>query len=142
MRIRGCAFSRRVTTDQLHTEIEQLSEERQVLWQQLSEGLDTSVQTQIKDSTSASRRSGSRCVSRKLACASGSARRSSVALVPKSDSSAQRSLEAGESGRPAHIIGAWPYSAGRRTSPFRSRASRSACAIRIAAEQELGRLRR
>ena len=37
-----------MTTDQLHTEIEQLSEERQVLWQQLSEGLDTSVQAQIK----------------------------------------------------------------------------------------------
>jgi hypothetical protein len=38
-----------VTPDQIHTEIERLSEERQVLWQQLSEGLDTSVQTQIKD---------------------------------------------------------------------------------------------
>ena len=38
-----------MTTDQLHTEIEQLSEERQVLWQQLSEGLDTSVQAQIKE---------------------------------------------------------------------------------------------
>ena len=37
------------TTDQLHTEIEQLSEERQELWQHLSEGLDTSVQTQIKE---------------------------------------------------------------------------------------------
>ena len=49
MRTRGYAFSRRVTTDQLHTEIEQLSEERQVLWQQLSEGLDTSVQAQIKE---------------------------------------------------------------------------------------------
>jgi hypothetical protein len=38
-----------VTTDQIHTEIEQVSEERQVLWQQLSEGLDTSVQSQIKE---------------------------------------------------------------------------------------------
>jgi LytS/YehU family sensor histidine kinase len=38
-----------VTTNQIHTEIEQLSEERQELWQQLSEGLDTSVQGQIKD---------------------------------------------------------------------------------------------
>ena len=38
-----------MTTDQIHTEIEQVSEERQVLWQQLSEGLDTSVQTQIKE---------------------------------------------------------------------------------------------
>jgi hypothetical protein len=38
-----------VTPLQLHTEIEQLSEERQELWQLLSEGLDTSVQGQIKD---------------------------------------------------------------------------------------------
>jgi hypothetical protein len=38
-----------VTPNQLHTEIEQLSEERQELWQRLSEGLDTSVQGQIKD---------------------------------------------------------------------------------------------
>ena len=38
-----------MTTDQIHTEIEQVSEERQVLWQQLSEGLDTSVKSQIKE---------------------------------------------------------------------------------------------
>jgi uncharacterized protein YheU (UPF0270 family) len=38
-----------VTPNQIHTQIEQLSEERQVLWQQLSEGLDTSVKSQIKD---------------------------------------------------------------------------------------------
>ena len=38
-----------MTPDQIHTEIEQVSEERQVLWQQLSEGLDTSVQSQIKE---------------------------------------------------------------------------------------------
>lgn len=38
-----------MTTDQIHTEIEQLSEERQVLWQQLSEGLDMSVKDQIKE---------------------------------------------------------------------------------------------
>jgi hypothetical protein len=38
-----------VTPLQLHTEIEQLSEERQELWQRMSEGLDTSVQGQIKD---------------------------------------------------------------------------------------------
>jgi len=38
-----------VTTDQIHTEIEQLSEDRQVLWQQLSDGLDTSVKDQIKE---------------------------------------------------------------------------------------------
>ena len=42
-------FSSRVTTDQIHTEIERISEERQELWQRLSEGLDTSVQGQIKD---------------------------------------------------------------------------------------------
>ncbi len=38
-----------MTPLQLHTEIERLSEERQELWQRLSEGLDTSVQGQIKD---------------------------------------------------------------------------------------------
>ena len=38
-----------MTPDQIHTQIEQISEERQVLWQQLSEGLDTTVQGQIKD---------------------------------------------------------------------------------------------
>ena len=42
-------FSNRVTTDQIHTEIERISEERQELWQRLSEGLDTTVQGQIKD---------------------------------------------------------------------------------------------
>jgi hypothetical protein len=38
-----------VTPNQIHTEIERLSEERQELWQQLSEGLDMSVQAQIKE---------------------------------------------------------------------------------------------
>ena len=38
-----------MTPDQLHTEIERVSEERQELWQRLSEGLDTSVQTQLKE---------------------------------------------------------------------------------------------
>ena len=38
-----------MTPLQLHTEIEQLSEERQELWQRLSVGLDTSVLGQIKD---------------------------------------------------------------------------------------------
>lgn len=38
-----------MTTDQIHTEIEQLSEDRQELWHQLSEGLDTSVKDQIKE---------------------------------------------------------------------------------------------
>jgi hypothetical protein len=42
-------FSSRVTPNQIHTEIERISEERQELWQGLSEGLDTSVQGQIKD---------------------------------------------------------------------------------------------
>ena len=46
---RGYAFSGTVTTDQIHTEIEQLSEDRQELWQQLSEGLDPSVKDQIKE---------------------------------------------------------------------------------------------
>lgn len=45
----GYAFSGHVTPEQIHTEIEKVSEDRQVLWQQLSEGLDTSVQTQIKE---------------------------------------------------------------------------------------------
>jgi hypothetical protein len=38
-----------VTPNQIHTKIEQLSEERAELWQRLSEGLDTSVQSQIKE---------------------------------------------------------------------------------------------
>jgi hypothetical protein len=38
-----------VTPDQIHTEIERVSEERQELWQRLSEGLDTSVQDQVKE---------------------------------------------------------------------------------------------
>lgn len=38
-----------MTPDQIHTEIEKISEDRQELWQRLSEGLDTSVQTQIKE---------------------------------------------------------------------------------------------
>ena len=38
-----------VTPDQIHTEIERISEERQELWQRLAEGLDNDVQGQIKD---------------------------------------------------------------------------------------------
>jgi hypothetical protein len=38
-----------VTPNQIHTEIERISEERQELWQRLSEGLDTSVQSQLKE---------------------------------------------------------------------------------------------
>ena len=43
------SFSANVSPDNIHLEIEQLSEERQELWQQHSEGLDSSVQTQIKE---------------------------------------------------------------------------------------------
>jgi hypothetical protein len=46
---RPLTFSNRVTPDQIHTEIERISEERQELWQRLSEGLDNSVQGQIKE---------------------------------------------------------------------------------------------
>jgi hypothetical protein len=45
----GYSFSRHVTPNDIHTEIERISEERQELWQRLSEGLDTSVQSQIKE---------------------------------------------------------------------------------------------
>jgi hypothetical protein len=49
MRGVGYPFSSTVTTTDIHTEIERLSEERQELWQRLSEGLDTSVKSQIKE---------------------------------------------------------------------------------------------
>ena len=38
-----------MTPDQIHVEIERLSEVRQELWQRLSEGLDLSVKTEIKE---------------------------------------------------------------------------------------------
>jgi hypothetical protein len=38
-----------VTPIDIHTEIEQLSELRQELWHRLSEGLDLSVQAEIKE---------------------------------------------------------------------------------------------
>jgi hypothetical protein len=38
-----------VTPDEIHTQIERISEERQELWQRLSEGLDTTVQGQLRD---------------------------------------------------------------------------------------------
>ena len=38
-----------MTPDQIHTEIEQLSEERQELWQRLSDGLDPAVKDEIKE---------------------------------------------------------------------------------------------
>ena len=37
-----------MTPNQIHTEIERLSEDRQELWQRLSDGLDPTVQTDIK----------------------------------------------------------------------------------------------
>ena len=37
-----------MTPNEIHAEIEQLSEERQELWQRLSERLDSSVQSEIK----------------------------------------------------------------------------------------------
>jgi hypothetical protein len=43
------SVSTHVTPDQIHTEIERISEERQELWQRLAEGLDNDVQGQIKD---------------------------------------------------------------------------------------------
>ena len=41
-------FTRFVSPNQIHAEIEQLSAERQVLWHRLSEGLDPSVKDDIK----------------------------------------------------------------------------------------------
>ncbi|HLG07770.1 MAG TPA: hypothetical protein VI409_03755 [Gaiellaceae bacterium] len=38
-----------MTPNQIHLEIERLSEERQELWYRLSQGLDSTVQTEIKD---------------------------------------------------------------------------------------------
>lgn len=38
-----------VTPNQIHDTIEQLSEERQELWQRLSDGLDPAVKDEIKD---------------------------------------------------------------------------------------------
>ena len=38
-----------MTTNQIHDEIERLSEERQDLWHQLSDGLDPAVQEEIRD---------------------------------------------------------------------------------------------
>ena len=38
-----------MTPDQIHLEIERLSEERQELWLRLSQGLDSTVKDEIKD---------------------------------------------------------------------------------------------
>ena len=37
-----------MTPNQIHAAIEQLSEERQVLWQRLAQGLDSTVKDEIK----------------------------------------------------------------------------------------------
>jgi DNA-binding transcriptional regulator GbsR (MarR family) len=42
-------FRRLVTPNEIHDTIEQLSEERQELWQRLSDGLDPAVKDEIKD---------------------------------------------------------------------------------------------
>jgi DNA-binding transcriptional regulator GbsR (MarR family) len=42
-------FRRFVTPNEIHDTIEQLSEERQELWQRLSDGLDPAVKDEIKD---------------------------------------------------------------------------------------------
>jgi hypothetical protein len=38
-----------VTTSEIHIEIEHLSEQRQELWQRLSDGLDLAAQSEIRD---------------------------------------------------------------------------------------------
>jgi hypothetical protein len=38
-----------MTPSQIHEQIELLSEDRQVLWQKLSEGLDPTIQSEIKE---------------------------------------------------------------------------------------------
>jgi hypothetical protein len=48
MRARELAFTHVVSPNQIHSEIEALSAERQELWQTLSLGLDPSVKDEIK----------------------------------------------------------------------------------------------
>ena len=48
MLARRCTFQGHVTPNQIHREIERLSEERQELWHRLSGGIDSTVQTEIK----------------------------------------------------------------------------------------------
>ena len=92
-------------------------------------------------STRASRSSGSRFESRRPASASESAKRSFAALAPKSASSAQRSPEAGV--RPARAYHRSVALFGRqKDEPVSIEGEQERLhAIRIAAEQELGRLR-
>ena len=49
MNTRNRPFQTNVTTNDIHTEIEQLSEKRQDLWHRLSDGLDPTVATEIKE---------------------------------------------------------------------------------------------
>ena len=49
MQVANDPFQRNVTTQEIHTEIEELSERRQELWHLLSDGLDPAVATQIKE---------------------------------------------------------------------------------------------
>jgi len=49
MHARTRPFETNVTTNEIHIEIEQLSEKRQDLWHRLSDGLDPTVATEIKD---------------------------------------------------------------------------------------------
>jgi len=49
MKPRTNPFQDNVNTNDIHTEIEQLSEKRQDLWHRLSDGLDPSVATEIKE---------------------------------------------------------------------------------------------
>jgi hypothetical protein len=49
MNARNRPFQSDVTTNEIHIEIEQLSEKRQDLWHRLSEGLDPTVATEIKE---------------------------------------------------------------------------------------------
>jgi hypothetical protein len=43
------SFQANVTTKDIHTQIEELSEQRQELWHRLSEGLDPEVASEIKN---------------------------------------------------------------------------------------------
>jgi hypothetical protein len=49
MKAREGSFQANVTTTDIHTQIEELSEQRQELWHRLSEGLDPEVASEIKD---------------------------------------------------------------------------------------------
>jgi hypothetical protein len=48
MKAGGSSFQADVTTSDIHTQIEELSEQRQELWHRLSEGLNPEVASEIK----------------------------------------------------------------------------------------------